>query len=203
MNVLIIPEDFVNDQSILLPIVRAMMKELGKPKAKVEVCKDPRLRGHAEALSWEKIEIILNRYGMVDLFLVCVDRDGNVDRRASIDGLEVKAQKYLASKYQKPKQFLGEHAWQELEVWLLAGCDDLPKNWNWSEIRTERKPKKQYFEPYVKQRSQFNDARSEGRGILAEQAAKRYQRIRQLCPEDIQKLEKNIREWLAGSGNEI
>ena len=195
MNVLIILEDFVNDESMVLPIVRAMMVAIGKPKAKVTVCKNPRLRGHAEALRWEKIQGILERYGgMTDLFLVCVDRDGNEDRRAKLDGLEKKAQEFLSEKYQSPKKFLGENAWQELEVWVLAGCEDLPKIWKWSEIRAERKSKTSYFMRFAEQRSLL-EARCQGRGILAEEAAKRYDRIRQLCPEDIQELEKNLRQW--------
>ena len=195
MNVLIILEDFVNDESMVLPIVRAMMVAIGKPKAKVTVCKNPRLRGHAEALRWEKIQEILERYGdMTDLFLVCVDRDGNEDRRAKLDGLEKKAQEFLSEKYQSPKKFLGENAWQELEVWVLAGCEDLPKIWKWSEIRAERKSKTSYFIRFAEQRSLL-EARCQGRGILAEEAAKRYDRIRQLCPEDIQELEKNLRQW--------
>ena len=195
MNVLIILEDFVNDESMVLPIVRAMMVAIGKPKAKVTVCKNPRLRGHAEALRWEKIQEILERYGgMTDLFLVCVDRDGNEDRRAKLDGLEKKAQEFLSEKYQSPKKFLGENAWQELEVWVLAGCEDLPKIWKWSEIRAERKSKTSYFMRFAEQRSLL-EARCQGRGLLAEEAAKRYDRVRQLCPEDIQELEKNLRQW--------
>lgn len=195
MNVLIILEDFVNDESMVLPIVRAMMVAIGKPKAKVTVCKNPRLRGHAEALRWEKIQEILERYGgMTDLFLVCVDRDGNEDRRAKLDGLEKKAQEFLSEKYQSPKKFLGENAWQELEVWVLAGCEDLPKIWKWSEICAERKSKTSYFMRFAEQRSLL-EARCQGRGLLAEEAAKRYDRIRQLCPEDIQELEKNLRQW--------
>ena len=203
MRVLVIPEDFINDESILLPIFKAMMTSVGKPKAKVRVCKNSRLRGHSEALRWEKIQEILIEYGgMIDLFIVCVDRDGNEDRRAKLDGLEKKAQEFLSEKYQKPKKFLGENAWQELEVWVLAGCNDLPKSWNWSAIRAESKSKKGYFVRFAEQRSLLT-ARCQGRGILAVEAAKRYDRIRQRCPEDIKNLEENIREWLASSENEI
>ena len=82
---------------------------------------------------------------MTDLFLVCVDRDGNEDRRAKLDGLEKKAQEFLSEKYQSPKTFLGQNAWQELEVCVLAGCENIPKIWKWSEIRAERKSKTSYF----------------------------------------------------------
>ena len=79
-------------------------------------------------------------------------------------------------------------------MWVLAGCEDLPKIWKWSEIRAERKSKTSYFMRFAEQRSLL-EARCQGRGILAEEAAKRYDRIRQLCPEDIQELEKNLRQW--------
>ncbi len=202
MNVLVIPEDCRKDESVLLPIIKAMMTAIGKPTAKVRVCTDPRFRGYTEALDWEKVQGVLEKYaGMIDLFLLCVDRDSNEDRRAKLDGLEKKAQDFLTGNYQSQKKFLSENAWQELEVWILAGCDDLPKNWNWAEIRAEMHPKETYFEPFAKQRSLL-EAPFQGRKILALEAAKRYERIRKFCPEDIQKLETSIREWCADLRNE-
>ena len=62
MNILVIPEDFTNDQNALQPIIEAMMAAIGKPKAKVKVCTDPRLGGVEQALKWEKIQPILDRY---------------------------------------------------------------------------------------------------------------------------------------------
>ena len=82
-----------------------------------------------------------------------------------------------------------------LEVWVLAGCSDLPRDWNWSDIRAERKSKKGYFMQFAEQRSLLT-ARCQGRGILAEEAANRYDRVRKLCPEDIGNLETNIKVWL-------
>jgi len=55
MNVLVIPEDFRKDQYMLRPIVQAMMQSLGASTARVEVCRDPLLRGISQALRWEQI----------------------------------------------------------------------------------------------------------------------------------------------------
>ena len=78
MRVLAIPEDFRKDQYILQPILSALLEAAGKPKARVRVCTDPLLGGISQALRWERIVEILDRYrGMVDLFVLCVDRDGN------------------------------------------------------------------------------------------------------------------------------
>lgn len=61
MNVLVIPEDFRKDQYVLKPIIKAMMAQLGKPRAKVRVCSDPLLGGVTEALKWDRIKQILQR----------------------------------------------------------------------------------------------------------------------------------------------
>ncbi|NEP41281.1 MAG: hypothetical protein F6K35_19450 [Okeania sp. SIO2H7] len=188
-NVLVIPEDFRKDQYMLKPIVTAMMEKLGKPKAKVVICKEPLLGGVEQALKWERIEEIINRYKMVNLFLLCVDRDGKENRKNRLDKIEQSANNILGN-----KRFICENAWQEIEVWVLAG-HDLPSNWNWQQIRQEIHPKEVYFLPFAEKRSLLNSP-GEGRKILAEEAAKKYDRIRKLCPEDIGNLESKIGSWI-------
>lgn len=188
MNVLIVPEDFRKDQYMLKPIIWAMMKELGKAKAKVRVCQDPLLGGVSEALKWENIQAILDRYRMVDLFLLCVDRDGKSGRQNSLRNLEQKSQEILKER----QVFLAENAWQEIEVWVLAG-HSLPKDWNWQDIRAEVDPKEAYFLPFAEQQGLLSSP-GEGRKSLAESA--NYQRICQLCPEDFANLEHRVRAWL-------
>lgn len=148
MKVLVIPEDFVNDQWILKPVFEAMFASLGKPQAKIRVCQDPRFNGVGQALKWEQIQLVLERYeGMVDIFILCVDRDADENRRAVLDGIEQKATDHLATAH---RRFLAEHAFQEVEVWALAGMKDLPKDWVWSEIRDDRDPKERYYLPYAR-----------------------------------------------------
>jgi hypothetical protein len=145
VNVLVIPEDFPNDQYVLKPVVEAMLKHLGRPRARVVVCREPRLRGVAEALNWESISDIIKQYPAVDLFLLCVDRDGNENRRLALNGIEVNAGSLLPPE----RLFLAENAWQEIEVWLLAG-HKLPKEWSWKAVRAERDPKERYYEPLAR-----------------------------------------------------
>jgi hypothetical protein len=190
VNVLVIPEDFTRDQYVLKPIIQAIMETIGKPRANVSVCNNPRLRGLSQALSWSQLERILDQYrGMVDLFLLCVDRDGDGARRARLDYLEQQASQVLAS----GRAFLAENAWQEIEVWALAG-HDLPPEWKWDEIRAEPHPKERYFAPFVRQRGLQNTL-GQGRKTLALEAARRYDRVRQRCPEDVAALEERIRAW--------
>ncbi len=145
MRVLVIPEDFRKDQYMLKPIVEAMMKARGKKNAKVEVCKNPCLRGISQALKWENIEKIIDMHRMIDLFLLCVDRDGAKTRRKALNEREQRASEILP----KNKLFLAENAWQEIEVWVLA-AHKLPAEWNWKEIQAEVNPKEVYFEPCFK-----------------------------------------------------
>lgn len=184
MKVLVIPEDVKNDQYILKPIITAMMEALGKRSAKVEVCQEPRLRGISQAIRWEYIKMIVEREGsMNDLLLLCVDRDGEAGRRDQLNQLEQQAQAILGADC----LFLATNAWQEIEVWLLAG-HDLPASWNWQEIRNERDPKERYYRPFAQQRGVVSRL-GDGRKLLGIEAARRYDRIRQRCPEDIVALE--------------
>ena len=186
MNVLVIPEDFRKDQYMLKPIVTAMLRGLDRP-VRVEVCQDPLLGGVSEALKWERIQAIIEQYAWkVHLFLLCVDRDGLAGRRAALDAIETQAQAILPTGV----HLLAENAWQEIEVWVLAG-HDLPHDWNWRAIRDEPNPKERYYRPYANLRG-VQLGPGEGRRQLAEEAARRYARIRTLCPEDIGELEHRI-----------
>ena len=141
MNVLIIPEDFRKDQYILKPVLTKLLAAAGKPKAKLQVCLDPLLGGVGEALKWSRIEEIIDMYPMVQLFLLIIDRDGNSGRRTALDGIEKKADaKFAALGADTSRTLLAENAWQEIEVWALAGVD-LPKDWVWKDVRAEPNPK--------------------------------------------------------------
>lgn len=187
MNVLVIPEDFRKDQYVLKPIIEAMLRNLGKPRAKVIVCRDPLLGGVNRAVNWLLIQEILGRYkGMVQLFLLVIDRDADSGRRAALDRLE----KLAKGELKTSAMFFAEHAWQELEVWALAGAD-LPTEWAWADVRSHANSKEAYFEPYVAQRG-LADEPGGGRRTLGREAGARYGRVRSLCREDVESLERRI-----------
>lgn len=189
MKVLVIPEDFRKDQYVLKPIIEAMFAEIGC-HARVIVCQDPLLGGISEALKKENLALVFDRYqGMIDLFLLVVDRDGLPGRRDALDERECWAKGILPGNV----LLLGENAWQEVEVWALAG-HDLPNEWTWADVRTDANSKEQYFTPFARSRG-LQSAPYEGRGVLAKEAAGRYRRIRQLCPEDVGALERRVRTF--------
>lgn len=188
MRVLIIPEDFRQDQYVLIPVVEAMLAKLGKKTAKVKICREPLVTGVTDVLRWSRIEEILDRYAWgIDLFLLLVDRDGEVARVDQLTRLEIKAAEYLET----AGRFLGENAWQASEVWALAGQDDLPKTWRWSDIRIERYPKETYFEPYVQTRNLEHEPGA-GRRTLGREAKLHYKRVLSRCPDDVGRLHSRL-----------
>lgn len=194
MNVLIIPEDFRKDQYVVKPIIKKMLAELGRPNAKVEVCFDPLLGGIGEALKWSRIrEVLSMNRGMVDVFLLLVDRDGVEGRRQRLDDIESRAAEYLGD----TRILFGENAWQEIEVWVIAG-QDLLEGWSWQEIRDEVNPKETYFEPLACSRGLVHEP-GEGRKTLGREAAANHSRLRSRCKKDLGNLEKRLSDWLARS----
>ena len=116
MRVLIIPEDYRKDQYILRPLFSRLVRDYKRPSIHVLICRDPLLGGVGEPLKSERIANILEKYGgMIDIFILCVDRDGQVGRRQRLDQLE--------AEFANDQSFLAENAWEEIETWVLAGLD--------------------------------------------------------------------------------
>lgn len=180
MRVLLIPEDSPNDQYILKPIFKGLFKYLGKPNARVEVCLQPRLGGVGEALKSERLRDIVEQFPMVNIFILCIDRDCEKGRRQRLDCIEAEF----------GDGFYAENAWEEIETWLLAGLE-LPTDWNWKDVRAERDAKEVYFEYFAKERGVIG-APGGGRKPLGEEAARRIDAIRQRCPEDFDSLARRL-----------
>ena len=139
------------------------------------MCLDPLLGGVQEALKIENLRSIIDRYaGMIDVFLPCIDRDGQVGQPQKLDTIERNLGALCS--------FLSENAWEELETWTLAGLD-LPRDWQWNEIRAEVSVKGRYFDILAIRRG-VADGPGGGRKVLGEEAARRVDVIRQKCHED-------------------
>jgi hypothetical protein len=187
MNVLVIPEDFRKDQYLLKPLFTRLFQSFGRGRVAVQVCQDPLLGGIGEALKSERIAEIIERYrAMIDIFILCVDRDGISGRRERLDIIE--------AKFGGDQKFLAENAWEELETWVLAGLD-LPKAWRWTDIRAETAVKERYFDALAKERG-VADGPGGGRKALGEEAARRVDVIRQKCPEDFDVLARRTQTAL-------
>lgn len=183
MNILVIPEDFRKDQYLLRPLFRRLFRAIGKPSARVTVCNDPLLGGVDEALKSERLYEIVEQYGgMVSIFILCVDRDGQTGRRRRLDEIE--------AEFGEDSTFLAENAWEELETWVLAGLQ-LPADWRWQDVRAEVRVKERYFDRFAVQQG-VADTPGGGRKLLGEEAARRISTIRQKCPQDFDGLARRI-----------
>jgi len=192
VNVLVIPEDFRKDQYVLKPIIEKMFEAM-EVRARVQVCRDPLMGGVGEAMKWERLLEVIERYrGMTQLFLLIVDRDCDPRRRERLDTLEACAARELAG---GRSSFLATEAMQEVEVWVLAGLRDLPAEWRWKDIRAHCDPKEAFYDEMAKRRG-LRNAPYEGRESLAREAAANFERIRQLCTEDVGSLSKRARTAL-------
>ena len=184
MNVLIIPEDFRKDQYILKPLFTRLFRDIGKPRVNVRICQEPLLGGVGEALKSERISDVIRKHaGMTDIFVLCIDRDGNGGRRKRLDGIE--------SAFGQGQVFFAENAWEELETWVLAGVEGLPSDWNWKDVRAEVHIKETYFDPLVVQRN-LSDSPGGGRKVLGKEASRRIDAIRRKCPDDFDSLARRL-----------
>ncbi len=183
MNVLIIPEDSRKDKFILKPLFKSLFRSIGKRRTRIRVCEDPVLGGVHEALKSSRISEIIRRHGgMTQIFILCVDRDGEEGRRQRLQEME--------QEFGDARVFLAENAWEEIETWVLAGLD-LPVDWNWKTVRAEVQIKERYFEPLVARRG-LSDAPGGGRKPLGEEASRRIDAIRQKCPDDFDDLARRL-----------
>ena len=183
MRVLVIPEDFRYDQHLLKPLVERLFRSIGKTRVRVRVCQDPLLRGIDQALNSERIrEVVEQHGGMTDIFILCVDRDGDRGRRTRLNQIE--------AEFGDGRTFLAQNAWEELETWVLAGLE-LPGDWRWRDIRAEIHVKERYFDVLADERGVV-DGPDRGRKALGDEAARNIPAIRRKCPEDFDALARRL-----------
>jgi hypothetical protein len=183
-NVLVIAEDFTKDEHILKPLVEQVLHDLGKSKAKVLVCRNPHFGGIREALKVDRLRTeVIARYPMVDLFILMVDRDGEMGRESATDKIEITLQGEIAG---SGRRFVAGVAWQEVEVFILAG-HDLPPGSRWRDIRADPHVKDTYFQQLVAAKN-TSGLLHDGRKQLMAQAIQNWSRIKSLCQEDVGKL---------------
>ena len=183
MRVMIIPEDFLKDQHILKPLFSRLVRQIGAPSVEIQMCYQPRFRGVDQALVLTNLEEIVRRFGgMVDIFVLCVDRDGRTGRRQRLDQIE--------AEFQGRCVFLAENAWEEVETWALAGLE-LPNDWRWADVRAEVDVKERYFDRLAFLRG-LAGSEDGGRKVLGEEAARRIRAIRRKCPEDFDSLARRL-----------
>ncbi len=183
MRVLIIPEDPTLDAHVVRPVVERIFRDLHR-SARVEVLRDPHLRGVAQALNPDVVAGILQDNRMIDLFVLVVDRD--CDR----EGNSAKA---AARQEEHAGKLIAVLAREEVEVWALAPHRS-SLNAPWSDIRADCDPKERYFDPFIVQRG-WSETVGRGRKRAMRDLGAAWSGVLSVCPE-IAALREAIRVWL-------
>lgn len=195
MNVLVIPENPKYDRHVLRPIMERMITSWLGLNARIDVDDQIPLGGISQATRPERLQDVIDRYEMVDLFILCLDQDDRTDESAEdqIVELEEAMRNHLDRMGRYEDVFFAVVARREIEAWVLVGCEE-SGDWTYTEVRREPQVKERYFEPYAEQRG-VDEGNFGGRGPLGEEAARNYKTIRQQCSE-LQVLEEKIVDWI-------
>ncbi len=147
MRIMVIPEDPVNDQYVLRPLISLIAEEAGIVNPRVAVLENPRMQSVTQALDPQTLASIASRYkARYDVFVLAVDADCDPNRQAAVDD---RAEELAAAGV----ALVGRVAIQEVEVWALAPfAGELRKTfkWQWEAIRAECDPKEVYFAPFIR-----------------------------------------------------
>jgi len=183
LRVLVIPEDPTHNGYILKPLVERMMKELGKPNARVTVLTSPRLQGYDDAVRAIRDELP-TRYQQYDVWLFMPD----ADRASNLDVLEKDLKKRGVSLLCCPAK-------PEVEAWLLAGHREKLKL-EWKQLRAHARLKEEVFEPFL---TKHGDERAAGAGrsALMDVTLRSYDSLLKACPE-LKELQERLRTVLEG-----
>lgn len=182
LRVLVIPEDPALDQYILKPVVERLFADVER-RARVEVLQNPRLRGVEQALAHDTLADIVTTYPMVDLFLLIVDRDGDVGRHDRVAHIETRFAQLFACL-----------AIEELEVWMLALHRQILAV-EWQLIRSAHDVKERFAQPFLAAQAPPLSLGG-GRKWAMRDLGTSWQALLQLCPE-IHELRERVREWLS------
>jgi len=169
-QVLVIPEDPTHDRYILKPLVERLLREAGKPQAKVSVMTNPRAQGYSAIKA--RFPEIFENYRHLNLMLFLPDRDCHtltdeleaLERSAEVAGCRL----------------LTCAAIEEVEVWLMAGHMDRLSA-PWSEIRVECDPKERYFQRFLQAHS--GEGLGDGRQQLMQETLRNFNGLLERCPE--------------------
>jgi hypothetical protein len=182
VKVLIIPEDPTLDQYILKPIVERICADHGL-RARVDVLRDPHLRGVAQALDRDIVAGIIRDNPMEDLLILMIDRD--CDRLGNTTKTATRLEEH-------PDHLLACLACQEVEVWMLAlHREKLGIPWN--EVRSDCDPKERFADPFIAAQGWSTEV-GRGRKKAMRELGSAWKGLLQVCPE-LGELHQRIGAW--------
>ena len=183
-RVLVIPEDPTNNGYTLMPLARALLKDVGKPNARVQLPAVP-IHGYDQAVRAIRGELA-GRYGREDLWLFCPDAD-----RAGSDAML----RLEGDLKERQIRLLCCAAQPEVEIFACVAFRDELKE-PWERVRAHPRMKEEVFEPLLKTRSTGGRAGG-GRKSMMEASLRNLPLVYQLCPE-VKRLRDRIADSVTG-----
>ena len=181
-NVLVISEDYSNDQHILRPLVSRLLRECGKANAKVRLWPNLAIRGFESVR--DEIPTIIRDFPQIHLFLFLPDCGGKHQGRADL---------FANLEAEHGLRLICCAAVEEVEAWLLAGhLDKLPKPW--PQVRSDTSVKENVFVQFLREHGRARPGG--GREELMQQTLTNLLGLLESCPE-LARLQEKICEALA------
>lgn len=171
LRVLVIPEDPTYNGYILKPLVEAVMADIGKPTARVQVLTSPRLNGYDHARAAVRSELPAS-YGHLDLWLFMPDADRASP--AAMAALEAELQAQGVALFCCPAE-------PEVEIYACAGYrSEIARGW--TAARSNPRMKEEVSAPLL---AAHGDPRRAGGGRdqLMAQSLRNLPQLYVLCPE--------------------
>ena len=175
-EVLVIPEDPQQNGYILKPLVEAIMRDAGKPAAKVEVLENPRLRGYDQAVTAIRSDVLEPYRFKKKLWLFFPDADRAGDN--AMRDLEKHAN-------EKGITLLCCAAQPELEIYACAAFHKhmrIECKIKWKQARQHDRMKEEIFEPLLKKHGDPQRP-GKGRDQMIGESLKNLPFLFRLCPE--------------------
>ena len=170
-SVLVIPEDPQQNGHILKPLAQAIMRDVGRPNAKVNVLTRPRVRGYDQALRAIRSDLYVS-YRYMDLWLFFPDAD-----KASQDAMrdvEVELEG-------RGVALLCCIARPEVEIYACTAFRrDIHEAWE--EVRQHPRMKEDVFAPLLARHGDRRRAGG-GRDLMVSESLSNLPLLFQLCPE--------------------
>ncbi len=171
LRVLVIPEDPTYNGYILKPLIQAVLEDIGKPGARIQVLTNPRLQGYDHALQ-EIRGGLVDRYGFWDIWIFVPDSD-----RAGADAmgsLEVELAGKGVALFCCP-------AHPEVEIYAcVAYRADL--GMSWEDARAATNFKESVFHPLLKRHGDPRRAGG-GRDMMIAESLRNRRELYRRCPE--------------------
>lgn len=167
---LVIQEDPSQNGYILQPVLQAVLAAAGKPRASVELLRNPRTRGYDDALAAIRGSLV-ERWRWMDVWIFVPDAD-----RATADAMQRLEQDIEA----RGVRLLCCPAQPEVEVYAcVAYRDELP---DWEEVRRHPRFKEELFAPLLEKHGDWRAAGG-GRDRMTKRSIENMALLFRLCPE--------------------